>query len=122
MQGTEGAPSAEGCPQGLVQGGESAADEYLDTSDESLWERILKFVADRGVLRSGSKRGGDQREGDQGKDMGASILASGEEVDQPVGSSQLASAPSPADAMAGVGIQVRRTRYFLLFEIDGLLM
>ena len=59
MQGIEGAPGAEGCPQGLVQGGESAADEDLDTSDESLWERVLKIVADRGVLRSGQKRGGD---------------------------------------------------------------
>ena len=36
--------------------------------------------------------------------MGASVLASGEEVDQPTRSSQLASAPSSADAMAGVGI------------------
>ena len=41
--------------------------------------------------------------------MGAPVLASGEEVDQPAGSSQLAFAPSSADAMAGVGIQVRRT-------------
>ena len=54
--------------------------------------------------------------------MGAPVLASREEVDQPTGSSQLASAPSSADAMASVGIQVRRTRYFLLLEIDGLLM
>ena len=36
--------------------------------------------------------------------MGAPILASREEVDQPVGLSQLASTPSSADAMAGVGI------------------
>ena len=122
MQGTEGAPGAEGCPQGLVQGGESATDEDLDSSDESLRERVLKIIADRGILRSGSKRGGDQREGDQGKDMGAPVLASGEEVDQPAGPSQLASAPSSVDAMAGMGIQVRRTQYFLLLEIDGLLM
>ena len=54
--------------------------------------------------------------------MGAPVLASGEEVAQPAGSSQLASVPSSADAMPGVGIQVRRTRYFLLLEIDGLLM
>ena len=87
MQGTKGAPSAEGCPQGLIQGGECAGDEDLDTSDESLRECVLKIVADRGVPRSGSKRGGDQREGDQGKDMGAPVLASGEEADQPAGSS-----------------------------------
>ena len=54
--------------------------------------------------------------------MGAPVLASGEEVAQPPGSSQLASAPSFADAMPSVGIQVRRTQYFLLLEIDGLLM
>ena len=54
--------------------------------------------------------------------MGAPVSASGEEVAQLAGSSQLASAPSFADAMPGVGIQVRRTRYFLFFEIDGLLM
>ena len=64
MEGTEGAPGAEGCPQGLVQGGESAADEDLDTSDESLGEHVLKIVADRGVLSSGSQRRGDQKEGD----------------------------------------------------------
>ena len=58
----------------------------------------------------------------QGKDMGALLSASGKEVAQPAGSSQLASAPSSADAMSGVEIQVRRTRYFLLLEIDGLLM
>ena len=54
--------------------------------------------------------------------MGAPLLAFGEEVAQPAGSSQLASAPSSANAMPGVGIQVQRTRYFLLLEIDGLLM
>ena len=54
--------------------------------------------------------------------MGAPVTASGEEVAQPAGSSQLASVPSSADAMTGVGIQVQRTRYFLLLDIDGLLM
>ena len=54
--------------------------------------------------------------------MGALVSASGEEEVQPAGSSQLASAPSSANAMLGVGIQVGRTRYFLLLEIDGLLM
>ena len=117
MQGTEGAPGVEGCPQGLVQGGESAADEDLDSSDESLRERVLKIVANRDVRSSRS-----QREGEQGKDMGPPMSAFGEEVAQPAGSSQLASAPSSADAMPGVGIQVRRTRYFLLLKINGLLM
>ena len=104
MQGTEGAPGAEGCLQGLVQGPESAAHEDVDSSDKSLWEHVLKIVADKGVPNSGLQRGGDQREADQGNDMGAPVLAFGEEVAQPTGSSQLASAPSSADAMAGVGI------------------
>ena len=117
MQGTEGAPGAEGCPEGLVQGAEFAADEDLDSSNKSLRKRVLKIVADRDVRSSRS-----QREGEQGKDMGALVSASGEEVAQPAGSSQLASAPSSADAMPGMGIQVWRTRYFLLLEIDGLLM
>ena len=117
MQGTEGALGAEGCPHGLVQGGECAVDEDLNSSDKSLRERVLKIVADTDVRSSGS-----QREGEQGKDMGASVSASGEEVVQPAGSSQFASAPSSADVMLDVGIQVWRTRYFLLLEIDGLLM
>ena len=50
------------------------------------------------------------------------MTASGKEEAQPAGSSQLASAPSSADVMSSVGIQVRRTSYFLLLEIDGLLM
>ena len=54
--------------------------------------------------------------------MGAPVSASKEEVAQLAGSSQLPSAPSSADAMPGVGIQIWRTRYFLLLEIDGLLM
>ena len=122
MQGTEGTSGAEGCPQGLVQGPESAAHEDVDSSDESLREHVLKIFADRGVLSSGSQREGDQREGEQSNDMGAPVLASGEEVVQPTRSSQLASAPSSADAMPGVGIQVRRIQHFLLLEIDGLLM
>ena len=49
MHGTEGAPGVEGCPQGLVQGPKSAAHEDLDSSDESLRERVLKIVADKDV-------------------------------------------------------------------------
>ena len=82
MQRTEDALAAEGCLQGLIQGGESAADEDLDSSDKSLQERVLKIVADRDVRSLGS-----QREGEQGKDMGAPLLASREEVAQPAGSS-----------------------------------
>ena len=80
MQGTEGAPGAEGCIQGLERGPESAAHEDVDSSDKSLRERVLKIVADRVVPSSGSQRGGDQREGDQGNDMGNPVLASGEKA------------------------------------------
>ena len=54
--------------------------------------------------------------------MGAPLTASREVQAQPVGSSQIACAPSSSDAILGIEIQVRRTRYFLLLEIDGLLM
>ena len=50
------------------------------------------------------------------------MSASREDEAQPVGTSQLVSAISSADAMLGVGIQLRRTQYFLLLEIDGLLL
>ena len=93
------------------------ADEDLDSSDESLWEHVLKIVADKDVRSSRS-----QREGEEGKDMRAPMTASREEEAQPVGSSQLASAPSSTDAMPGVKILVQRTQYFLLLKIDRLLM
>ena len=93
------------------------ADEDLDSSDKSLREHVLKIIADRDVQSSRL-----QREGKQGKDMGAPVSTSGEEEAHPTESSQLASAPSSIDAMSGMGIQVRRTQYFLLLEIDGLLM
>ena len=60
--------------------------------------------------------------GDKGKDMGALVTAFGKKEATPGGLSQLASAPSSTDVMPGVGILVRRTQYFLLLEIDGLLM
>ena len=54
--------------------------------------------------------------------MGVPVKAFGEEKAQPVESSQLALAPSSNDAILGIGIQVQRTRYFLLLEIDVLFM
>ena len=72
---------------------------------------------DKDVRSSGS-----QREDKEGKDIGAPVTASREELAQLVGSSQIASAPSSSDAMLGMGIQVQRTRYSPLLEIDGLLM
>ena len=54
--------------------------------------------------------------------MGAPLTASREVQAQPTGSSQIVCAPSSNDAISGMGIQVWRAQYFLLFEIDGLLM
>ena len=54
--------------------------------------------------------------------MGAPLTAFGEVQAQPAGSSQIACAPSSSDAIPSIGIQVRRTQYFLLLEIDGFLM
>ena len=54
--------------------------------------------------------------------MGAPLTASGEVQAEPAGSSQIACAPSSSDTITGIGIQLRRTRYFLLLEIDGFLM
>ena len=50
------------------------------------------------------------------------MTASKEMQAQPAGLSQIAYAPSSTDSIPGIGIQVRRTRYFLLLEIDGFLM
>ena len=54
--------------------------------------------------------------------MGAPLTASGEVQAESAGSSQIACAPSSSDAIPGIGFEVRRTRYFLLLEIDGFLM
>ena len=54
--------------------------------------------------------------------MGAPMKASREEEAQPTGSAQLALTPSSSDAIPGVEIKIQRTQYFLLLEIDGLLM
>ena len=110
----EGAPGAEGGLGEVIQDFHSAAVDDLDSSDDSLRERVLKIIADRDVRSSGLQQ--------EGRDMGAPLTASGEEQAQPAGSSQIAYASSSNDAMLGMGIQVRRTRYFLLFEIDGLFM
>ena len=78
---------------------------------------MLKVVADRDVRTSAS-----QQEGEEGRNEGAPLTAFGEVQAEPAGSSQIACAPSSSDAIPSIGIQVRRTRYFLLFEIDGFLM
>ena len=111
---TEGALGAEGGPRDFIRDVHSAAADDLDSNDDSLWKRVLKIVVDRDVRTSGS-----QQEGKEGRDVGASLTASGEVQAQPAGSSQIACAPSSSDAIPGMGFQVQRTRYFLLFEIDG---
>ena len=78
---------------------------------------MRKIVADRDVRTSAS-----QKEGEEGRDMGAPLTASEDAQAQLAGSSQIACVPSSSDAIPGIGIQVWRTQYFLLLEIDGFLM
>ena len=78
---------------------------------------MLKVVADRDVRTFAL-----QQEGEECRNEGAPLTASGEVQAEPAGSSQIACAPSSSDAIPSIGIQVRRTRYFLLLEIDGFLM
>ena len=78
---------------------------------------MLKVVVDRDARTSTS-----QQEGEEGRNKGAPLMASGEVQAEPAGSSQIACAPSSSDVIPGIGIQVWRTRYFLLFEIDGFFM
>ena len=114
---TEGAPGAERGAGDIVHDDHFASVDDVDSSDDSLRERVLKVVADRVVRTFAS-----QQEGEEGMNMGAPLTASEEVQAEPAGSSQIACAPSSSDAIPGIGIQVRRTRYFLLFEIDGFLM
>ena len=112
---TKGAPGAEGGAGDIVRDDHSAPVDDVDSSDDSLREWVLKVVADRVVRTSAS-----QEEGEEGRNVGAPLTASEEVQAEPVGSSQIVCAPSSSDAIPG--IQVRRTRYFLLLEIDGFLM
>ena len=114
---TKGAPGAKGGVIDIIRDVYSAPADDLDSSDDSLRERVLKVVADRDVKTSTS-----QQKGEEGRDVGVPLTASEEMQAQPAGSSQMACAPSSSDAIPGIGIQVRRTRYFLLLEIDGFLM
>ena len=117
---TEGAPSAEGGPGDIIRDVHYVPANNLDSSDDSLRERVLKIVADMDVRTSASQHEG--KESEEGRDVVAPITPSGEVQAQPAGSSQIACAPSSSDVIPGMGIQVCRTRYFLLLEIDGLLM
>ena len=114
---TEGALGAEGGARDIIPDDQSTLADDLDSSDDSLRERVLKVVADRDVRTSAS-----QQEGEEGRNVGAPLTASGEVQTQSAGSSQIACAPSSSDTIPGIGIQVRRTRYFLLLEIDGFFM
>ena len=71
----------------------------MDSSDDSLRERVLKVVADRDVKTSAS-----QQEGEEGMNEGAPLTASGEVQAEPAGSSQIACAPSSSDAIPSIGI------------------
>ena len=50
---TEGAPETEGGLGDIIQDVHSVADNDLDSSDDSLRERVLKIVADRDNRSSG---------------------------------------------------------------------
>ena len=114
---TKGAPDAEGGAGDIIRDVHSMPADDLDSSDDSLREQVLKVVADRDVKTSTS-----QQEGEEGRDVGAPLTASEEVEAQLASSSQIACAPSFSDEIPGIGIQVWRTRYFLLLEIDGFLM
>ena len=114
---TDGAPGAKGGTGDNIRDVHSVPADDLDSSDDSLRERVLKVVADMDVKTSGS-----QQEGDEGRNVEAPLTASGEVQAELAGSSQIACAPSSSDAITGIRIQVRRTQYFLLLEIDGFLM
>ena len=114
---TEGAPGAAGGVGDIIRDDHSAPVDDVDSSDDSLPEWVLKVVADRVVKTSAS-----QQEGEEGWNVGAPLTVSGEVQAEPAGSSQIACAPSSTDAIPGIGVQVLRTRHFLLLEIDGFLM
>ena len=71
---TEGAPGAEGGLGNVIQDVHSAAVDDLNSSNDSLRERVLKIIADKDVRSSGS-----QQEGEEGRDVGAPLTTSGEE-------------------------------------------
>ena len=70
----KGAPGAEGGLKDVIQDVHSVATDDLDSSNDSLREQVLKIVADRDVRSLGS-----QQKGEEGRDMGAPLMASGEE-------------------------------------------
>ena len=101
---TEGALGAEGGAGDIVRDDHSAPVDDVDSNDDSLWERVLKVVADR-VVRTSAL----QQEGEEGMNVGAPLIASEEVQAELAGSSQIACAPSSSDAIPGIGSQVRRT-------------
>ena len=52
---TEGAPGAEGGAGDIVRSVHSVLADDVDSSDDSLWEQVLKVVADRDVRTSASQ-------------------------------------------------------------------
>ena len=62
---TEGAPGAEGGAEDIIRDVHSAPADDLDSSNNSLRERVLKVVADRDIRISAS-----QQEGEEGRDVG----------------------------------------------------
>ena len=69
---TKGAPGAEGGAGDIIHNVYFAPTDNLDSSDDSLRERMLKVVVDRDVKTSAS-----QQEGEEGRNVGAPLTASG---------------------------------------------
>ena len=78
---TKGAPGVEGGAGDIIRDVHSAHADDLDFSNNSLWERVLKVVADRDVKTSAS-----QQDGEEGRDVGVPLTASREVQAQPTGS------------------------------------
>ena len=78
---TEGAPGATGGVGDIIRDDHSAPVDDVDSSDDSLRERVLKVVADRVIKTSVS-----QQEGEGGRNVGAPLTASGEVQAEPAGS------------------------------------
>ena len=82
MQVTKGAPGDGGGAGDIIRDDHSAPADDLDSSDDSLRERVLKVVADRDGRTSAS-----QQEGEEGRNVGAPLTASGEVQAEPASSS-----------------------------------
>ena len=99
LQEIKSAPDVEGCQKGIIQGVNLLYNDDHNSSNDSLWEHVLKVVAKKDVRSFGL-----QRKGKEGKDLEALVEASGREEAQTMGLLQLVLAPSSSNAISSVGI------------------